>query len=141
MGAAGAGAYEAEQHHHNKLHKDPPPEIQQQQQEAMQSQQPRQHYGTDGQIGDENQVSGLGGSANKAGDDGIVIEPHTGLPMNVGKYGSGHGGTDGSEPIEGYHQGGQGHNASIGTAHGHPPGEEGAVGPDWEAIRKANTPY
>jgi hypothetical protein len=37
-----------------------------------------------------------------AANDGIVTEPHTGLPMNVGKYGSGAGGTDGGEHIAGY---------------------------------------
>jgi hypothetical protein len=42
--------------------------------------------------------TGVGGAAN----DGIVTEPHTGLPMNVGKYGSGAGGTDGGEHIAGY---------------------------------------
>ncbi|KAI7462592.1 hypothetical protein KC367_g3989 [Hortaea werneckii] len=36
-------------------------------------------------------------------DDGKVVDPHTGLPMNVDKYGSGAGGTDGSQQIEGYH--------------------------------------
>lgn len=39
-------------------------------------------------------------------DDGKVVDPHTGLPMNVDKYGSGAGGTDGSQQIEGY-QGGR----------------------------------
>ncbi|CAI6336416.1 unnamed protein product [Periconia digitata] len=49
----------------------------------------------------------------KQGDDGRVIEPHTGLPMNVAKYGTdGEGGTDGSSTVHGYnthkqmHQGG-----------------------------------
>ena len=36
--------------------------------------------------------------------DGVVIEPHTGLPMDVGKYGtSGAGGTD-NTPGSGYHR-------------------------------------
>ncbi|RMX85867.1 hypothetical protein D0869_03501 [Hortaea werneckii] len=35
-------------------------------------------------------------------DDGKVVDPHTGLPMDVNKYGSGAGGTDGSQQIEGY---------------------------------------
>jgi len=43
-------------------------------------------------------AGGVGSTAN----DGIVTEPHTGLPMNVGKYGSGAGGTDGGEHIAGY---------------------------------------
>jgi hypothetical protein len=32
----------------------------------------------------------------------FVTEPHTGLPMNVGKYGDGRGGTDASETVDGY---------------------------------------
>lgn len=36
---------------------------------------------------------------------GSVTEPHTGLPMDVGKYGTtGAGGTDGAPQIEGYHE-------------------------------------
>jgi hypothetical protein len=51
--------------------------------------------------------AGLPGTTTAAagsgvGNDGIVTEPHTGLPMNVGKYGSGAGGTDGGEHIAGY---------------------------------------
>lgn len=42
------------------------------------------------------------GSGIPARDQGIVTEPHTGLPMNVGKYGSGAGGTDGAQQIHGY---------------------------------------
>lgn len=34
---------------------------------------------------------------------GEVIEPHTGLPVNISKYGTGAGGTDGT-PVPGYHQ-------------------------------------
>ena len=58
------------------------------------------------------------------GDQGIVTEPHTGLPMNVGKYGSGEGGTDGAAQIRN-------------------PAEEGfePTKTDWEQIKKANTPY
>ena len=43
-----------------------------------------------------------GGVGGVADNDGIVTEPHTGLPMNVGKYGGGAGGTDGGEHIAGY---------------------------------------
>jgi hypothetical protein len=42
------------------------------------------------------------GAAGGVANDGIVTEPHTGLPMNVGKYGSGAGGTDGGQHIAGY---------------------------------------
>jgi hypothetical protein len=55
---------------------------------------------------------------------GKVVEPHTGLPMNVGRYGDGAGGTDGSATVHGVHQHGVG---------------EGKV--DWEGVRKADTPY
>ncbi|KAI9730213.1 MAG: hypothetical protein M1834_005977 [Cirrosporium novae-zelandiae] len=44
--------------------------------------------------------------AERLSDDGeknVVIEPSTGLPMNVGKYGTGEGGTD-AGPIHGYQQ-------------------------------------
>lgn len=63
---------------------------------------------------------------DEAQGKGIVIEPHTGLPMNVGKYGTGRGGIDQTETIEGFH---------------HDPVKPGEVETDWEAIRKANTPY
>jgi hypothetical protein len=56
--------------------------------------------------------------------EGIVMDPHTGLTMNVGKYGDGHGGTDANPAI---------HGAQSGTAE--------TTATDWEAIRKANTPY
>lgn len=64
--------------------------------------------------------------------------------MNVGKYGPVQGGTDGG-PIPGFNPAEPGYNprASVGTgmseAKHAAPGE--AVGPDWEAIKKANTPY
>ena len=45
---------------------------------------------------------------------------------------TGHGGTDGSQNIEGYHETDPSlRQASQGTAEG----------TDWEGIRKANTPY
>ncbi|OQO05821.1 hypothetical protein B0A48_09916 [Cryoendolithus antarcticus] len=65
--------------------------------------------------------SGLGhssglGSSTGTGSSGIVTEPHTGLPMNVGKYGDGHGGTDGSSTVRGFEsEGGAG---STGTGLG-----------------------
>jgi hypothetical protein len=52
-----------------------------------------------------------------------VIDPVTGLPINVAKYGDGHGGTDGSATVAGFN--------SAGTN----------SGTDWEAIKKSNTPY
>lgn len=54
------------------------------------------------------------------------MDPHTGLPMNVGKYGDGHGGTDGNPSIHGV---------------GHDGVASDAKATDWDAIKKANTPY
>ncbi|UJO14217.1 hypothetical protein CLAFUW4_02814 [Fulvia fulva] len=83
------------------------------------------------------------------GNDGRVIEPHTGLPMNTAKYGTGQGGTDGAQNIAGYHEtdpairnATTGTGVGAGTSAGHAqPGQEGVAGPDWDAIKKANTPY
>lgn len=63
------------------------------------------------------------GGAGQTGHGGsTVIEPHTGLPMDLSK-GDGYGGTDGSSNITGAHTTG----ASSAT--------------DWENIKKQNTPY
>jgi hypothetical protein len=35
--------------------------------------------------------------------DGMVTEPTTGLPMNIGKYGVGSGGTDANPAIAGHY--------------------------------------
>jgi hypothetical protein len=59
------------------------------------------------------------------GQESKVIEPHTGLPMNVGRFGDGHGGTDGSATVHGMHE----------------HGGVGARTTDWDAIKKADTPY
>lgn len=106
-----------------------------------QAQRQSRHIGTDGPIGDDSRVSGHPHPI--AGNDQYKIEPHTGLPMNVGKYGEGAGGTDGAQQIEGYHETDPAvQQAAHGTAEqGRHVGEEGTVGPDWEKIRKANTPY
>jgi len=100
-----------------------------------------QRIGTDGPIGEDRLASGnpdpIAGGSSSGLDDGIKIEPHTGLPMNVGKYGEGAGGTDAAPQIPGYHrheEGGEG----VGVVGGE---GEGARGADWEGIRKANTPY
>ncbi|KAH7044572.1 hypothetical protein B0J12DRAFT_182410 [Macrophomina phaseolina] len=103
---------------------------------------------TDGRTGQAGAVSGLQGvragepRAVQPGEkEGVVVEPHTGLPMNVGKYGSGAGGTDGNETIHGLHGHGPGTDepgvnlASQGSAQG------GNIGTDWQGIKKANTPY
>lgn len=92
----------------------------------------------------------LGDAHHTADTSGQVIEPHTGLPMNPAKYGTdGAGGTDGARQIGGYHETDSTlRQASMGTAEGagtkhaqHHAGEEGVAGPDWDAIKKANTPY
>ncbi|KAK4550423.1 hypothetical protein LTR36_000001, partial [Oleoguttula mirabilis] len=112
------------------------------------------HMGTDGPIGDSSNVGGLGATGNTTTGntttgntaDGVVIEPHTGLPMNVGKHGTyGGGGTDGAKTIEGYHETDpavtQAEHGTGEISHGHRVGDEGVVGPDWDAIKKKNTPY
>jgi hypothetical protein len=63
--------------------------------------------------------TGLGQHDNK------VIEPHTGLPMNVGKYGDGHGGTDANPTVHGHQELGAGQQRTT----------------DWEAVKKGDTPY
>ncbi|KAK1068028.1 hypothetical protein LTR12_000714 [Friedmanniomyces endolithicus] len=56
-------------------------------------------------------------------DDGIRTHTITGLPMNVGKYGDGHGGTDAAPQIPG----------------AHPTNPNAAA--DWEDIKSKNTAY
>ncbi|KAK6438623.1 hypothetical protein LTR95_005178 [Oleoguttula sp. CCFEE 5521] len=69
-------------------------------------------------------AAGLGsssgfGSSTGTGSSGIVREPHTGLPMNVGKYGDGHGGTDGSSTVRGFeNEGGAGAGTGFGSTTG-----------------------
>ena len=71
--------------------------------------------------------SGLGGVGSGSSSSGIATEPHTGLPMNVGKYGTdGAGGTDGAQQISGLHQ--------------HGAAGEGST-TDWDKVKKLNTPY
>tara|TARA_R110002003_G_scaffold107_6_gene8983 strand:- start:13027 stop:13266 length:240 start_codon:yes stop_codon:yes gene_type:complete len=55
----------------------------------------------------------------------VRIEPHTGLPMNVGRYGDGAGGTDANPTVEGQHVVGGG--AGAGT--------------DWSEVTKKDTLY
>jgi hypothetical protein len=81
--------------------------------------------------------------------------------MNVGRYGDGHGGTDGNPTVHGLHShelGGAGvapgtaysSGAAPGVGHESGLGHSGGVAPgathgqhttDWEAIKKADTPY
>ena len=67
-------------------------------------------------------------------NEGRVVEPHTGLPMNVGKYGDDHGGTDGNPAIEGLHQHAQAARLEVGST-----GNEADT--DWQVMKKANVPY
>lgn len=146
----------------NKLHKDPPQGHPAR--EALEHRQAagkREHMGTDGAIGRSDQISGdhetrtgvYGAHPIDERQGNTVTEPHTGLPMNVGKYGDGQGGTDGSPTIRGYQQD-QGIAQQQGGYHqgqgtlqqgGYYP-DQGATqqqggSTDWEGVRKSNTPY
>ncbi|KAL1801018.1 hypothetical protein ACET3X_001360 [Alternaria dauci] len=128
------------------LHKDPPKghpareamEQQQYQTNPYGSTGKKEHVGVDGPIGDPNMISGDRETrkgvygAHPVSDldhNNTVTEPHTGLPMNTERYGTGTGGTDGNPAIHGYHQ------------HGVPGATSGQTATDWEAIKKADTPY
>ncbi|KAK3623727.1 hypothetical protein LTR22_024279 [Elasticomyces elasticus] len=65
------------------------------------------------------------GGGQPLGEEGIVKHPITGLPMNVGKYGDGHGGTDAAPQIPGATE----HEASP------------AAAADWKDVHKKNTLY
>ncbi|KAF2683734.1 hypothetical protein K458DRAFT_389659 [Lentithecium fluviatile CBS 122367] len=159
--AGGAAAYEGLQEsdqdrkERNKLHKEPPPghparetmENQQHQAHVIHPHSPtsgkRERYGTDGRIGDPNRISGSGPGEDHRIRSGVytvddsaqhhtVTEPHTGLPMNAEKYGSGAGGTDGNPNLQGYHESSP--EARQGRGQG-----EGVT--DWDNIKKKNTFY
>lgn len=66
--------------------------------------------------------------------DRVVIEPRTGLPMNVGRYGDGAGGTDGG-PIAHHH-----HETVPGQVQPGNADTEHAT-TDWQDMAKKNTPY
>jgi hypothetical protein len=106
----------------------------------------RQHIGVDGPIGDPNLISG--DRQTKAGTygahpisdlshDRTVIEPHTGLPMNVGRYGDGKGGTDGNAAIGAGHV--HGENLAERAMPGHADPTHSST--DWETIKKNDTIY
>ena len=123
----------------------------------------REHVGVDGPIGDPNLISGdryavaisvecarntnaqlretskgVYGAhdvSDVSHQNTTVVEPTTGLPMNVGKFGAGTGGTDANATIEGYHQG----HGTAGAGHQTAGGYQSTT--DREAIRKADTPY
>ncbi|TKA81023.1 hypothetical protein B0A55_02487 [Friedmanniomyces simplex] len=56
-------------------------------------------------------------------NDGVVTHSITGLPMNVGKYGDGHGGTDAAPQIPGAHE------------------TDPSIAADWDDIKKKDTTY
>ncbi|KAF1947470.1 hypothetical protein EJ02DRAFT_417652 [Clathrospora elynae] len=123
----------------NRLHKDPPKghparEALEHQHEGLHTGK-REHVGVDGPIGNPNMISGdhetLKGvygahPVSDVGHNTTVTDPHTGLPMNIERFGSGTGGTDTNPTIHGQH--------------GHP-GLMGQSVTDWDAIKKADTPY
>lgn len=117
---------ESKKHQRNRLHKDPPRGWMAEHQQADQS----GHGPTDRTnrlSGDRDTRPGAYGSYPSNEQSGKVTEPHTGLPMNVGDYGDGRGGTDGNTNIHGYHE--------------VPSASQQGGATDWEAVRKANTPY
>lgn len=70
-------------------------------------------------IPDQNSVAGRGDTIDSdrtRDDQGRVVEPHTGLPINTSK-GDGAGGTD-ANPIPGYHPEQSGTHSTTGTASG-----------------------
>jgi len=101
-----------------------------------------EHIGTDGEIGRHDAISGYTYSETRSGvygaqpineipENNKVIEPHTGLPMNVGRYGDGAGGTDANPTIVGHHAV-PGYDENLATGRGTT---------NWEAIRKGDTTY
>ncbi|KZM24692.1 uncharacterized protein EKO05_0007096 [Ascochyta rabiei] len=103
----------------------------------------REHIGIDGPIGDPNMISGdrqtqkgVYGAhpVEDLAKDHIVIEPYTGLPMNVGRYGDGAGGTDGG-PIGHHHHETVSGQVQPGTA------DTQHATTNWEEIAKKNTIY
>jgi len=98
----------------------------------------RGHIGIDGPIGHPDLISGDRETrkgvfgAHEIGDvhSKTIIEPHTSLSMDVGKFGTGTGGTDGNPAIEGYHVlPGTGTETSTATeGHHHVPGTGPATG-------------
>ncbi|KAI8932830.1 hypothetical protein NX059_010313 [Plenodomus lindquistii] len=164
---AGAGAMAYDENHpdhprwkgKNLLHKEPPKGHPARESLEHQSEGgftgKREHVGVDGPIGNPNMISGDRETSkgvygahpiSEVAHSHTVIEPHTGLPMNVGKFGSGTGGTDGNPAIHGQHEhgtaGGLGHSGAPGQTG--VPGQTGATGQsgtNWEAIKKADTPY
>ncbi|KAF2025734.1 hypothetical protein EK21DRAFT_103721 [Setomelanomma holmii] len=128
----------------NKLHKDPPKGHPAR--EAMEHHEmgdvsgKREHVGVDGPIGRPDAISGYQETRsgvygaqpiNEIPGNNIKIEPHTGLPMNVGRYGDGAGGTDANPTVEGHHRV-AGVDESLGSGQGTT---------DWADVKKKDTIY
>ncbi|KAH7389835.1 hypothetical protein BKA66DRAFT_459900 [Pyrenochaeta sp. MPI-SDFR-AT-0127] len=124
----------------NRLHKDPPKGHPAR--ESLEHQREgsgefaggkREHIGVDGPIGHPDLISGDKETkkgvygAHEISNAGIVTDPITSLPVNVGKYGSGTGGTDGYQAIAGHHDlpGSTGTGAAPGAGHHTLPGTAG----------------
>ncbi|KAL5115473.1 hypothetical protein ACEQ8H_006614 [Pleosporales sp. CAS-2024a] len=134
----------------NKLHKDPPKghptrDVLEHHEMGEMHGGKREHMGVDGSIGKPDAISGMHETrhntygAEPIGEalgqsDNKVIEPHTGLPMNVGRFGDGHGGTDANPTIHGHHEHGTLAGAGLGAT-------GGQHATDWDAIKKSDTPY
>jgi len=135
----------------NLLHKDPPkghPAREARDDIELQSGK-REHVGVDGPIGRPDAISGYEPTSkgvygaqplSEIPEPKTVTEPHTGLPMNVGKYGDGAGGTDANPAIHGHHHGTRG---THGTAAGTDPGLGSGQGhtADVDGIKKNDTLY
>ena len=84
-GTAAVGEHERHQgshHEHNKLHKDPPPKVV----EEMRARNASLHDGATPMM----TSSGAGAGAGPgAGGNAVMVDPQTGIPMDVGKYGTG----------------------------------------------------
>ncbi|KAF1364372.1 hypothetical protein EJ07DRAFT_172374 [Lizonia empirigonia] len=103
----------------------------------------REHIGIDGPIGDPNMISGDRQTrkgvfgAHPVDDlarDHTVIEPRTSLPMNIGRYGDGAGGTDGA-PVGPHHHDVVPGQVLPGTA------DTQHATTNWEDVAKKNTIY
>ncbi|KAI4176589.1 MAG: hypothetical protein LQ343_000880 [Gyalolechia ehrenbergii] len=129
----------AKEHDRNRLHKDPPPGYGQ----TGYAEPPKEGYASQvtggtgttalaqgNPVSRGSHMTGLGNKADPSvagrgdtidsdrtrDDQGRVVEPHTGLPINTSK-GDGAGGTD-ANPIPGYHPEQSGTHSTTGTASG-----------------------
>ena len=146
VGAAGAGAvglteHEKHEHERNRLHKDPPASYGQSGGQPGDGHMTGSHIKATGGTGitavSDEAVPGSSGTTGTGQlPDGRIIEPHTGLPMDLSK-GDGAGGTDGN-PIPGYH----GHDGrGIGNPSNAGPGEATSNEADIAGMRGSGTTH